>query len=165
MNCPKCTEETTRTVGNYHLTECGLDNVWLEEWPMVNCPKCEVSKPVLPDPAILEKLLIEAIVCHETRLDGDSILFLRRSMGLTAIALAEILRTSRAEISRWENDRVEISPYLDFRLRMEATRRLLPDRVRDTQLEIADVLSTDRYQPQAEERPIRIPLSMAATAG
>lgn len=162
MNCPKCKEETTRSVGNYQFTECGLDNVWLEEWPMVTCQTCEMSKPILPDPAILEKALIEMIVCHEARLDGDSILFLRRAMGLKASELAEILQTSRAEISRWENDRVEISPYLDFRLRMEATRRLLPEHARETQLEIADVLSTDRYKPKAEERPIYIPQSMAA---
>ncbi len=156
MNCPKCKTEMNKITGRYHFTECGLDNVWLDRWPLVACSECESSVPVLPPPDVLTRLLVDALIRQEARLDGDAILFLRKAMKLRAIDLADLLGVSRAEVSRWENDRVDISPYLDFKLRMEAADRIFPDRARDKQSDVAEVLHR-KYKPEAREESISIP--------
>lgn len=125
-NCPKCRGPMERVHGEYHFTECGLKNVYLTDWPMVKCGECGEALPILPNPDLITKYLVENLATHEKRLDGDSILFLRKVMSRTSSALAHTLGVNRVQLSRWENDHGKISEVADYRLRMEAVEQLLP---------------------------------------
>jgi len=89
------------------------------------------------------------------RLFGQSrILFLRKAMRLKATELANLLKTSRQEISRWENDHTDISSHYDARLRKLAIDRLLPEEKKDeTHRSVAGMLYTE-YEPKYEATDI-----------
>jgi transcriptional regulator with XRE-family HTH domain len=125
MNCPKCKTKMQRVNGNYHFKECGLKNVWLQDWPMVKCPECDEARPVMPNPDLIQNALVERLATQEKRLDGDSILFLRKVMGLTAAQLGDVLGLNRVQVSKLENNRATISEVADLRLRAQAAE-LLP---------------------------------------
>src|SRR6266852_2141205 len=137
MFCPNCKAEMGKAFGRHQYRECGLDNVWLVNWETYVCPGCDMRLPVLPDVEKITATIVDALVRQEARLDGDAILFFRKGMQLTAVALAHILGVNRVEISRWENNKVDIDPYLDFKLRLEAIERLLPsDQQHDAKEEV-----------------------------
>lgn len=128
MNCPKCRVGMEKTAGRYQYLECGLDNVWLEECKIYACARCHARIPVLPDAKRAARLIARFVVTQKERLGDDVILFLRKTMGLTAAGLAELIGVNRVEVSRWENERARIDPYHEFRLRMNAISRLLPEK-------------------------------------
>lgn len=143
-----------RIQGRYHFVECGLENVYLDEWPIDICVTCGIQMPIGPDPLVFTKLLVERLVHQKGRLNGESILFLRKAMGLKATELANLLKTSRQEISRWENDHIDISSVYDARLRRLAINRLLPEKVRsNTHRSVADMLY-EEYEPKQEATDI-----------
>jgi YgiT-type zinc finger domain-containing protein len=154
MSCPKCKGEMERIRGRYHFVECGLENVYLGDWPIDICVKCGTRMPIGPDPHVFTQLLVDVLVHQKGRLNGDSILFLRKAMRLKATELANLLKTSRQEISRWENDHTDISSHYDARLRKLAIDRLLPEELKDeTHNEVAGVLYKE-YEPKHEATDI-----------
>lgn len=126
MRCPTCTTQMGKKTGAHQYKECGLDNVWLKDWPMFTCPSCKLDLPLLPNPDIIGPMITSVLVREKARLDGDSIVFLRKSMGLKATELAQVLGVNRVSVSRWENDDQEIDPFYDIKLRLEAIDRILP---------------------------------------
>ena len=130
MDCPKCKYQMGKKHDRYQYRESGLDNVWLENWPMFVCPKCKTKLPLLPDPEETAKTITRELVLEKGRLDGDSIVFLRKTMGLTAGALATMLGVDRVTVSRWENNKQQIEGLYDFRLRLQAIDQILPLRLR-----------------------------------
>jgi transcriptional regulator with XRE-family HTH domain len=151
MFCPTCGNKTGKTTGMYHYHESGLDYVWLKDWPMYSCVKCKLELPLLPSAAVLDKLIAWAIISFAVTLDGDAISFLRKAMGLKAVALAEILGVTRVEVSRWENGHASINRQNEFMLRMEATRRILPRHLQSTaKQKISEVFMRPLCQESAE---------------
>src|SRR5207244_1147311 len=71
-----------------------------------------------------------ALLCKRERLDGDSIVFLRKAMRLTTESLAQLLSVDRLTVDRWENNKRDIEGFYDFKLRLEAIDRILPEEVR-----------------------------------
>jgi len=90
------------------------------------CPKCDAEYPELPDADTASKSIAKVILTKQYKLDGDSIVFLRKLMSLTSEQFAALLSTTRIEVSRWENGKVNISALFDFRLRLIAVERLFP---------------------------------------
>jgi len=118
------------TIGRHQYRECGLDNVFLEDWPMFVCGGCDLKLPRLPNAESVAGLVTRHIVCQPGRLDGDTILFLRKAMALTSIEFAAMLRVERVTVSRWENNKSKIDGLADLRLRLEAIDKLLPPTAR-----------------------------------
>ena len=130
MLCPKCQIEMRETVGRYQYRECGLDNVVLDDWPMFVCGNCELKLPRLPNAESVAAPITRNIVIQPGRLDGDTILFLRKAMAITSTEFAAMLRVERGTVSRWENNKSNIDGLTDLRLRLEAIDRLLPPTMR-----------------------------------
>jgi transcriptional regulator with XRE-family HTH domain len=147
MRCQSCEKDMRRIKATHHYTESGLSNVYLRDWDTYNCPDCEVNVPLLPSAKLVARLIAWAIIRAPEILSADSILFLRKAMGLTAVALAEELGVSRVEISRWENGHVQISHSSEFKLRMTAARLVVPEQLASTKLEITD-LFIRRSEPE-----------------
>lgn len=156
MNCHKCECEMERgIVETYPFAESGL-NVELGNWPVWKCA-CGVVMPIIPNPEALKSKFIEVLISSKAPLEGDEILFLRKRMGLTGIKLASVLGVSRVEVSRWENDTNDISPFLDFKLRLEAIERLVTDESKKTALKSRILELMHRlYKPEAEARPFQV---------
>ncbi len=118
MKCYSCDSEMRSERRKYHYTECGLDNVYLDNVRVFVCDKCneeEVSLPCVPD---LHMLLGKIIVSQKQPLDGKEVRFLRKNAGLSATKLAKILGVSLETISRWENDKIKIKSSSDRLIRM-----------------------------------------------
>jgi transcriptional regulator with XRE-family HTH domain len=68
---------------------------------------------------------------------------------MTSQALAELLRVTRVEISRWENDKVRIGDLSDLRLRQLAIEHLLPiEHHRITKAELYRIMKTVYPTPE-----------------
>jgi YgiT-type zinc finger domain-containing protein len=124
MKCPQCSSQMRKINGRYQYRESGLDNVWLENWPMFVCGECGQELPLLPNAEEAVKLVTRSLVRQAGRLDGDAVLFLRKGIGLTSVELSHLLKVTRATISRWENNANPIDGLCDLRLRLEAVDRL-----------------------------------------
>jgi YgiT-type zinc finger domain-containing protein len=124
MKCPECSSQMRKVTGRYQYRECGLDNVWLENWPMFVCGECGQELPLLPNAEDAARLVTRSLVRQPGRLDGDSVLFLRKALGLKSGELGHLLKVNRVTISRWENNASPIDGLCDLRLRLEAIDRL-----------------------------------------
>ncbi len=117
MRCPNCKSELICEFSSYVYTECGLDNVRLEDVEICNCSCGEkiVSIPHMPE---LHNLIGLRLIKKKSLLNGKEIRFLRKNMGLTGINLAKRLGVDNATISRWEKDRHPITNAHDRTLRL-----------------------------------------------
>jgi len=147
MRCPSCQEEMGKTIGKYQYRECGLDNVWLIDADLYVCPKCNLRMPVLQGAYNVKRELTRELVQAHARLSGDEIVYLRKAIGLKAADLAETLQVDRVTLSRWENDHQPIDPFADFKLRMEAVDRILPDERASLRDKVSLVLQRG-YRPE-----------------
>lgn len=130
MRCTQCSSQMRETTGRYQYRECGLDNVWLEDWPMFVCGECRLTLPLLPNAEDAVRLVTRSLVRQPGRLDGDTVLFLRKALGLKSGELGHLLKVTRITISRWENNANPIDGLCDLRLRLEAIDRLFPPLIR-----------------------------------
>ena len=80
---------------------------------------------LLPDSETAAREIVRTLVLQKRRLDGQSILFLRKAMRLKAADLAQTLRVDRVSVSRWENNQAAIDAINDFRLRLTAIDRTI----------------------------------------
>ncbi len=158
MNCPDCEKEMTKEmVEAFPFPEMGL-NIEILDCPVWKCACGEVI-PEITNPEALVVSIIRDLITATEPLDGDAILFLRKRMGYTGARLADAVGVNRVEVSRWENDAVGISPYQDFKIRMEAIEQLVPEEYKKhMKLEVGDVMYR-LYKPDAE---LEVPLRVAA---
>lgn len=114
-----------RSVQTYHYRESGLQNVWIDRCTVLVCSQCETRLAILPDASTAAREIVRSLVLQTRKLNGQEIVFIRRSMRLKARELATALKVHRVAVSRWENDQVEIDEINDYRLRLKAVRCLI----------------------------------------
>ena len=102
--------------GKYHYTECGLDNVYLEN-----------GFDILPDRkgdigvAIHNIDKLHAAISHDIinqgqKMNGNEFRFLRTLMGCSQSALAKLMHTDAQSVARWEKEK-NYNPVADTMLR------------------------------------------------
>jgi putative zinc finger/helix-turn-helix YgiT family protein len=166
MRCPNCkTQEMGRDRGEYQYRESGLNNVWLVDWPMYICPQCGLMLAIFPNLEFLTRYIAKELVRGRGRLNGNPVRFLRKAMGLRTAELAEIIGVDRVTVSRWENDKVVIDPYKDFKLRMAAVDRILTPHERRSAREGVGLMFQHTYDPDTSvsDVSIRVPANPVAT--
>jgi putative zinc finger/helix-turn-helix YgiT family protein len=107
----------TCSPGKHHYEESGLDNVYLLG---IDICQCSCGEEVVSIPAVTElhsKIALE-LIKKKSLLSAKEIRFLRKSIGLTAKKLSEIMGVDNATISRWENDKQPINEARDRLLRL-----------------------------------------------
>ncbi len=117
MNCFTCHKKMSVKKENYHYIESGLDNVYLKT-PVFKCSKCKEVIADIPAMNELHTLIAINLVKKTSMLTGKEIRFLRKEMDLKANELAHILGVVKQTVSRWENDKENISRYSDRLIRM-----------------------------------------------
>lgn len=112
MICPYCGKKTQSSITKrYHYKESGLDNVYLKNSAMLH--KCVCGKKFIEIPQIerLHDAIAYRLLNKKTIWLGQEFRFLRKWVGLTAEELGRLLgHVKRGTISRWENDRIPITP-------------------------------------------------------
>lgn len=85
----------------YHYTECGLDNVWLENGYTIR--QTPYGKGVSIDDAdALHQVLVSEVVKKKGRITGKELRFLRTYLGLSQDGLAKCLSATDQSVSLWE---------------------------------------------------------------
>ncbi len=113
-------------MSEYHYTECGLDNVFIEGAVEFGDDAGEESVTI---PAIgqLHMVIAEGIVTHPAKMTGQELRFLRTEMGLTQAQLAEILRVTLLTVSRWERNETSVNDIAEMLLRLHSAKKLRLD--------------------------------------
>lgn len=94
----------TCRLGEHHYLESGLDNVYLVDVELWECPCGEnaVGIPAVPE---LQRVIGEVLLRKKTLLTGKEIRFLRKNIGIPSKKFAETLGVDQATVSRWENEK------------------------------------------------------------
>ena len=121
MTCDKCGGNiSTKKIREYRADELvGLTGVTVVGEAMQRiCAQCKSSHGVsLPDPEGLEAAIALTRACLPTRLDGETIRFMRGALGLRSKEMARHLEVRDETLSRWENDKEQISAIHEKALR------------------------------------------------
>lgn len=85
----------------YHYTECGLDNVWLENGYTVH--RTPYGKGVsIADAQGLQAVLVSELVRKQGRITGKELRFLRAHLELSQSSLGKLLGATEQSVSLWE---------------------------------------------------------------
>ena len=146
MNCELCKGETAiERNQRYHYTECGLDNIYLENIDVRVCQACGQRSPIIPRITELHATIGQAVALQNQPLSNKEVRFLRQHLGLKAKEWAAYLHVDTATLSRWENGGQSIGVQADALIRLmyfvllsETSGRPIPERVAE---QIAAVIS------------------------
>lgn len=109
---------------NYHYTECGLDNVIIQNAGFG--AEDDNGEQIVKIPALgrLHKAIAEGLVNQPGTLSGAEIRFLRTEMGMTQTELARLIHRDMQSIGRWERAESPLEPALDIVIRQIAAEKL-----------------------------------------
>ena len=123
MRCPNCERaELLESVENYLYRECGLDNVTLTGITVRKCPECGNIMPKIPKIEGLHDCIAHFLINREERLTPPEIVFLRKSLGWSGTDFARNMHCDRAQVSKWEHGKVEMSKPNELLLREMVAR-------------------------------------------
>jgi len=104
---------------NYRYDECGLDNVILEDFPvLVDDAGDEVIS--IPNVNVLHQVLVHAVATKPGGLNPKEIRFLRSEMGMSQAELAKLIGRDGQTLGRWERGETNIDQTAEIVLRMKA---------------------------------------------
>lgn len=106
----------------YHYTECGLDNVWLENGFVTK--KTAYGKATAIDDAIgLHKVLAMELTQKKGKITGKELRFMRTVLGMSQEGLGKCVGASEQSVSLWERTG-KVPQYADSILRLMVSERL-----------------------------------------
>jgi len=136
MLCYDCKVEMKKIKTNYRYTESGLKNVVLKGISAYKCPKCKQINPVILRIKEIHRIIGEKLINRNSLLMGSEVTFLRKEMGIRAKDLAQILGVTQVTVSRWENEREQISAACDRLIRFLYGNRIFEQACRVVRPEI-----------------------------
>ena len=149
VKCLECGApmKETRETRPYDL--CGLKNVILHGVVIRRCTRCENDEIGIPRTDQLHRMIARAFIEKETRLTGDEVRFLRKTLGWSGADFAGHMGVAEETVSRWENDAAPIGPQADRLLRLIVAQdeftaryptqrlcRIDPKKAKNTRLEL-----------------------------
>ena len=118
MKCAICGGELSCRKGAYHYSECGLESVYLEGIEVCKCRGCGEKFASIPNVPDLHSRIGQDLLRKKSLLNGAEIRFLRKNLGLSAKKFSKYLSVNNATLSRWENDKQELSVAHDRLIRL-----------------------------------------------
>jgi putative zinc finger/helix-turn-helix YgiT family protein len=82
------------------------------------CPNCGEEEVVIPALRKLHQTVAHVLIENPSRLNGEEIRFLRTHLNWTSADLAANFGVDKATVSRWENDKAQMSAQADRLLRL-----------------------------------------------
>ncbi len=89
--------------GEYRYIESGLNSVFLKDILVFHCTKCNALVPEIPAPGVLHRVIALRVLTKKTLLTGGELRFLRKLCGYSINEFAEIMGSTKAVVSKWEN--------------------------------------------------------------
>jgi len=117
MICFKCKTKMKKIKTDYNYTESGLQNVILKGITAYKCTKCREINPVISNIKEVHRTIAQRLLKKDSLLTGKEIVYLRKEMKIRAKDLAQILGVTKVTVSRWENQKEQISPACDRLIR------------------------------------------------
>jgi putative zinc finger/helix-turn-helix YgiT family protein len=137
--CPNCKNTITVSQENYLYTSSGLRNVTLVGVDVRRCGTCGWNAAVIPNVDGLHHLLAKMIIEKKSRLHSSEFRFLRKHLGQSSSDFAALIGVTPETISRWENEKEQVSPVADRLLRVLVLTLEPPQRYEDVVDQIKDV--------------------------
>jgi putative zinc finger/helix-turn-helix YgiT family protein len=116
--CPNCKGTITLNQENFRYTASGLPNVTLVGITVRRCGTCGWNAAVIPNVDGLHQVLAQTIIEKKSRLHGSEFRFLRKRLGESGSDCAALFGVTPETISRWENEKEQVSPVADRLLRV-----------------------------------------------
>ena len=113
MICLKCKTRMKKIKTDYKYTESGLRNVILKGITAYKCPQCRGINPIISKIKEIHKTIAQQLLRKDSLLTGKEIVYLRKEMNIKSKDLAQIIGVTKVTVSRWENERKQISPACD----------------------------------------------------
>ena len=117
MLCSKCEIKMKKTKIDYRYIESGLQNVILKGFSAYECPNCKEINPIILRIKEVHKLIAQELIKKNSLLMGKELVFLRKEMKIKAKDLAQMLGVTKVTVSRWENEKEQLSPTCDRLIR------------------------------------------------
>jgi putative zinc finger/helix-turn-helix YgiT family protein len=148
VTCVSCGHALTATRGAHRYTESGLSNVTLLNIETRTCAACGEREVVIPRMEELHRLIARTIAFAPTKLNAETVRFLRKWLGFSAADFALAMGVRPETVSRWESATAAhpISPTAEHLLRVLVANS---DPVEQYPI---DLLKT---QPKARAEPLR----------
>lgn len=108
---------------NYRYSECGLDNVVIENMPVVIDDAGEEVYSI-PNIVGLHKVIAYSIITQSYSIGPAELRFLRTEMGLTQAELGQLVKKDHQTIGRWERGEKPIDQNAESVIRLVAAERL-----------------------------------------
>ncbi len=145
--CPECrAAEMVRTDHeNYHYTESGLDDVYVDGVTTFECVSCGARSTRFVAIEKLHTAIADAIVARPDRLEAKEIKFLRKHLGYSNKDFAKRMGVTPETSSRWTSGELGMNGSAEVLLRLLVR---LGEKVAEYPFP----------QPGADARPIRIQL-------
>lgn len=109
-------------VEDYHYTECGLPNVWIQGIRELDDDGEETIR--ISNVHGLHKLIAEGILGSDGCLTGPELRYLRSEMSMTQAQLGSLLHRERLTVSRWERGESTMDGSAEALLRIYTTIKL-----------------------------------------
>jgi hypothetical protein len=107
----------------YRYTECGLDNVFLRDLPVVK-DKAGEETVTIPYINQLHRVIRLGLALKDTGLDPKELRFLRTESGLTQAELAEVVNKDAQTVGRWERGETPVDRSAETLIRLMALEDL-----------------------------------------
>ena len=152
MKCSECGSTMQRRKENHRYDECGLKHVTLVGLAVTRCPKCGNYEIAIPRIESLHRLIARALIEKRTRLTGEEVRFLRKSLGWSGADFARHMGVSDETVSRWENAAAPIGPQADRLLRLMVAQGRTPIRYPTERLASIDAKRAAATRLELESR-------------
>ncbi|MGH7271546.1 MAG: type II TA system antitoxin MqsA family protein, partial [Polyangiaceae bacterium] len=124
---------------NYSYTACGLPFVALVGVEVRRCKTCGEHEVVLPRIEQLHRTIALAVIGKHARLTAAEVRYLRKYLGWSGADFARRMGVTPESVSRWENDREQMSAVADRLLRlMVATKAPVTEYPLDSLADLED---------------------------
>jgi len=116
--CIRCGNPMTATRGDWNYSECGLDNVVLEEVEVRECGGCGARSVVVPNVEGLHAMIAALLAIKPVRLLPGELRFLRQYLGFSKDDLAPLLGVEPSDIASFEAGKRAIPLQLENHMRL-----------------------------------------------
>lgn len=174
MKCSECGNAMTRTFGDHHYTESGLDNVLLHGITKYECESCGAKRVVIPAMAKLHRVIARSLARKPARLVPAEVAFLRDHLDLSNKDFAELMGVSPEHASRWTtSDQIGVPAERFLRMlailgpEAVALRKKRPTIKEQFEIDVGELVETLGDLPSKDEpaRDVPIGLRRAGSGG
>ncbi len=152
MKCGECGTVMKSRKENHRYDECGLKHVTLVALAVARCQKCGNYEVAIPRIESLHRLIARALIEKRTRLTGEEVRFLRKSLGWSGADFARHMGVSDETVSRWETAAAPIGPQADRLLRLMVAQGRTPIRYPTERLASIDAKRAATTRLELESR-------------